>query len=57
MSTPNGYVCHFRACVWKVWPAWLEIISILVVVAAVAFGIPRIKWLLGNEVGMRMPSV
>lgn len=33
-------------CVWLVWPAWLAIVSTLVVLAAVAYGIPRTRWLL-----------
>ncbi len=34
------------ACAWAVWPAWLALISTLIVGAAVAFGIPRLRWLL-----------
>ena len=34
------------ACVWAVWPTWLAIIATLIVLAALALGIPRIKWLL-----------
>lgn len=38
-------------CVWLLWPAWLAIISTLVVMAAIAFGIPRYKWLLQGAPG------
>ena len=33
-------------CAWAVWPTWLAIVSTLIVAAAVAFGIPRTRWLL-----------
>ena len=31
---------------WIVWPAWLAVIATVCVVAALAFGIPRTRWLL-----------
>ncbi len=31
---------------WLVWPAWLAVIATVVVVAALATGIPRMVWLL-----------
>lgn len=34
------------ASAWVIWPAWLALISTLVVVAAAVVGVPRTKWLL-----------
>ena len=34
------------ASAWIVWPAWLAVVVTVCVVAALAVGIPRTKWLL-----------
>jgi len=36
---------------WVVWPAWLAVASTIVVIAAVATGIPRTMWLLRDAPG------
>ena len=33
---------------WAVWPAWLAALTTLAVVAALAVGVPRLKWLLSG---------
>jgi len=40
------------ACAWVVWPAWLAVVATVIVLAAVAVGIPRTKWLLRGAPSM-----
>ena len=40
------------ACAWVVWPTWLAVVATVIVLAAVAVGIPRTKWLLRGAPSM-----
>ncbi len=50
------------AAAWLVWPAWLAVVVTIVVVAALATGMPRTKWLIrgaspqGQENDVRAPT-
>ena len=41
----------FIFCFWAVWPAWLAAAATAVVIASIAAGIPRIRWLLQKAPG------